>query len=241
MFAGTGIRIVTDAARYLRSFVGEPEAVAGLVRKRLDGWSRELRRLSQFAKTEPHAAYAALAHGLWGRWLYLFRTVPIPDECVKSAFEFLPALTGRGAFTEEDLRMLRLPTRLGGLAIPSFQRMSQTEFGASVKMTEAQVAELVNQNNTSWERCRTECIGRLLLTQKDAPASSELQQVKMTSSWWSRLHRSTGLVDLGTWRPEGCPAGSIHCHCGNMVTTSRKEISVMLWCCGTTGHWRMSR
>ena len=149
----------------------------------MDGWSRELRKLSRFAKTEPHAAYAALTYGLRCRWVYLFRTVPLPDECVKSldniiAFKFLPSLTGRGAFTEKDLRMLRLPTWFGGLEIPSLQRMSQTELGASVKMTEAQVAELVNENNTSWERRQTECIREAAFnakrcTGKQRAASSE--------------------------------------------------------------------
>ena len=38
------------------------------VDRKVDGWMTEVEKLSKFAATEPHAAYAALTHGLSSRW-----------------------------------------------------------------------------------------------------------------------------------------------------------------------------
>ena len=66
IFSGTGIRIVTGAAKYLGFFVGESGAVADGVRQRLSQWTKEVNQLADVAKTEPHAASVAVAHGLLG-------------------------------------------------------------------------------------------------------------------------------------------------------------------------------
>ncbi len=39
-------------------------------------WNAELNTLSQFAETQPHAAYSALTHGIYSKWNYLTRTTP---------------------------------------------------------------------------------------------------------------------------------------------------------------------
>ena len=119
VFAETGIRIVTGSLRYLGSEIGSEEAVAESVQQRVAKWKEELKKLTEIAKTEPHAAYAAISHGLRGRWTYLLRTVPFPAQCLTDldkviTEELLPALAGRDSFLPEELNLLRLPCRLGG-------------------------------------------------------------------------------------------------------------------------------
>ena len=155
-FNGTGIQIVTGCAKYLGSFIGEPGAVQLGVVRRVGEWIEEIERLSVIAETEPHAAHASIVHGLRGRWNYLFRTVPIPDECIHALEEvltlkLLPALTGCAEHSQDLIDLLRLPARLGGLALPSFREMGQVELENSRAVVQGQVQDILHQNDPDWQ------------------------------------------------------------------------------------------
>ena len=82
--------------------------------------------------SQPHTAYAALTHGLSGKWTHLARTVPGTSDLLKPLEEvirhwFIPALIGRSAISDVERELLSLPTRLGGLGImnPSEATISQ--------------------------------------------------------------------------------------------------------------------
>ena len=38
-------------------------------------WCKELDKLTEVAKFDPHSAYAAFTHGLRGRYVYFMRTI----------------------------------------------------------------------------------------------------------------------------------------------------------------------
>ena len=61
--------------------------------------------------------------------------------------QFLPSLTGRSGFSADELSLLKLPARLGGIGLPSFTTMADTELAAAKAMTQAQVVEIQEQNN----------------------------------------------------------------------------------------------
>ena len=107
------------------------------------------------------------------------------DRIIES--EFLPAITGRVAFTEDDLAMLRLPTRLGGIAIPYFRSMSQTERDASRAVTASQVDEIVNQNDSPWTRQNPE---RVQEADANAKKRSFIQRGTADDSEFRRLQQS---------------------------------------------------
>ena len=75
-----------------------------------------------YAKSEPHAAFAALTHGLMSRWTYLLWTIeglatllqPLDDTI---RLLFLPSLSGRDAPSDDERALLALPARLGGLGL----------------------------------------------------------------------------------------------------------------------------
>ena len=66
LFDNTGVTITTDGVRYLGSAFGKTEFVEQFFLHKIDEWTKELEQLSEFAKTEPHAAYTAFTHGLIG-------------------------------------------------------------------------------------------------------------------------------------------------------------------------------
>ena len=76
--------------------------------------------LSETAKSQPHAAFAALTHALLSKWTYNIGDEVSPlDEMLRS--ELLPALTGRPPPSDLDFALFALPARLGrqGINIPS--------------------------------------------------------------------------------------------------------------------------
>ena len=95
-------------------------------------WVQEIERLAVFSECHPQAANSALTHGLVGRWMYAARTIndlesgiaPL-NQTIRSTL--VPAMLGRLASSDLQWDLLTLPTRLGGLGLPSVMRLAQQE------------------------------------------------------------------------------------------------------------------
>ena len=74
LFKDTSITISEEGERYLGGAVGQ-SFVQTFVQRKVEGWVREVEKLSKFAETQPHSAYAAFTHGLMSKWNYLLRVV----------------------------------------------------------------------------------------------------------------------------------------------------------------------
>ena len=156
VFANTSVRIVSEGVRYLGSAIGEAPFRESFVCDKVAEWGIELDQLANIARTEPQAAYAALTHGLRGRWTYIFRTLPVQSHMVSTLdaaiqCKLLPSLCGRESFTDHDMVLLRLPARLGGIGLPHLESMCSTEFGASQEICKPQIQELLQQNSLATE------------------------------------------------------------------------------------------
>ena len=89
----------------------------GLCQFQSQRWSSLVSTLSEIAKSQPHAAFSALTHGLQSKWTYLSRVIPnIRDELsplddvLRSKLH--PALTGRPPPNDLEYALFALPTRL---------------------------------------------------------------------------------------------------------------------------------
>ena len=177
VFAGTGIEVVTDGARYLGAAIGTPDFIAGYTAGKVQDWQQELMRLSEIATTEPHAAYAALTHGLRGRWTYLLRTLEFSAEQLQRLDDtvtehFLPALTGKRTFTADDLSLLRLPCRLGGIGLPYFKEIATSQLQASQVITSSQVDEIIYQHDREWQHHSCDFVDQLARRERASAAKS---------------------------------------------------------------------
>ena len=153
LFDGTGVQIVTQGVGYLGSAVGQSKFVASFVEQKVNEWMTDLETLTEFARTEPHAAFGALTHGLRSKYSYILRTVSTAVDYVSVIDKFLeeqllPVLTGHQRFTADELALLRLPARLGGIGLPFLSFWANNELAAAKKMTRMQVDELLLQNTT---------------------------------------------------------------------------------------------
>ena len=122
VFEDCNIHITSTGQRHLGLALGSDSFLSDFVATKISTWVDELENLSEVAKTEPQAAYAALTHGLIAKWTYLMRTTPgISDHMAPLEevlrHKFIPAITGRKTVTDEERQLLALPCRNGGLGI----------------------------------------------------------------------------------------------------------------------------
>eukprot|EP00117_Sycon_ciliatum_P036503 scpid35407/ scgid1636/ len=74
------------------------------------------------------------------------------------------------------LRLLRLPCRLGGMALPCFQQMGMAELPASRAVTALQVEEIVHQNDVQYTHNSTEDVRQAALSEKTRLAHDRRQR-----------------------------------------------------------------
>ena len=91
-----------------------------------------------------------LINGLRGRWNYILRTLRAhPDDLVQNdsvlTKRVLPANTGHHTFVEDEISLLQLPARLGGIGFPSMKDIAVQQLDASKRITSAQVSEICLQ------------------------------------------------------------------------------------------------
>ena len=100
IFHDTCVNICETGKRYLGGTIGSALFQTEFVSNTIASWVKEVEGLTKVANTQPHAAYAALTHGLLGRWLYLIRVID------RSANSLLQPL-------EEAIRTKLIPTLTG--------------------------------------------------------------------------------------------------------------------------------
>ena len=103
-------------------------------------WSSSINILSDIAKSQPHATFSALTHGLLSKWTYLSRVVPdishllVPLDNVLRT-NLIPAITGRPPPNDFECDLFGLPARHGGLGIRTPSKNADRELQSSEKVT----------------------------------------------------------------------------------------------------------
>ena len=124
LFDKTNVNITTTGRPHLGAPVGSDEYVQQFLHEKTGQWCDMLSTLSDFAITQPQAAYATLTHGLSNCWSFLCRTHPRSHSFLQPLEDILnqkliPTLTGRPSPGNHERNLLSLPARLGGLGISS--------------------------------------------------------------------------------------------------------------------------
>ena len=122
IFAETGVHITCMGKQHLGAVLGTKSFVEEFATEKVLAWKTKLERLSLIARSEPHAAFSAFTHGVFGHWMYFLRTVeglsslmqPIEDTIRQ---QHLPVLTGRDSPSDMERELLELPARHGGLGL----------------------------------------------------------------------------------------------------------------------------
>ena len=113
---------------------------------------KNIEALSEIAKTEPHAAYAAFIHAEQHKYTYFLRTISGISENLKSLDEtinnlFIPALFGC-ELSDNDREIISLPIREGGLGIRKLSENANISYEASRKITRPLTTQIIKQSNS---------------------------------------------------------------------------------------------
>ena len=137
LFTDTSLCITTEGHPYLG--VPSPEFKSIFLQEKVCQWQNDIIQLSNFASSQPHAAYSAMIHGLSSRWTCLTRTVcdlssqlvPL-EEAVRLR---LLAKFCLHAPNDSERTMFAMPIRLGGLGIfdPCKSSQDNYQFSTSVR------------------------------------------------------------------------------------------------------------
>ena len=149
LFAGTSLRITTEGRPYLGAPLGSPEFKSIFLQERVCQWWNDIIQLSNFASSQPHAAYSAMIHGLSSRWTFLTRTVcdlssqlaPL-EEAIR--LHLLPKLCLH-APNDSERAMFALPIRQGGLGVFDPCKSSQDNYQFSTSVTSPLASAILNQ------------------------------------------------------------------------------------------------
>ena len=140
IFEGSEIRCTTAGQRHLGAAIGSTDFKVEYFTEKVETWCEEVRRLSEFAKSQPHAAFSAYIHGQQHKYRYFMRTIKDISGCFKPLDDiindtFLPTVLGFNIVNAAERELLSLPIKKGGMGIDLLADISDTEFDRSVEVT----------------------------------------------------------------------------------------------------------
>ena len=148
---GDTVNITTEGKRHLGAVIGSEEYKKEYCDELVNNWVNELNVLSDFATTQPHAAYIAYTKGFKSRFAYFLRTIcdfdnftePIEDILKR---RLIPNLMGTDGLINEPFRSLvGLSPGEGGLGIHCINDSTSVQYKASRIITKPLVETIVAQ------------------------------------------------------------------------------------------------
>ena len=187
LFKNSSIQITSEGHEHLGAVIGSEQFKNEYVKMKVEEWKTEVLKLSEIAKTEPHAAYTAFTHGLKHKWTYVSRTIPEISELMEPLEEaiqkvFIPAITNREC-TELERDLLSLPPKLGGLGIINPMRKPEPEYKNSTKMTKQLSEFIINQDkHGEVDEMEINNIRKQISSERDKMQIQEMEQIKEACS-----------------------------------------------------------
>ena len=139
IFNDSTVNITIEGKKHLGAVIGSNEYREEYGKDLVNDWNNQLVLLPSIAQSQPHAAYSAFVSDFKSKLNYFMKTIPgisqflYPlEETVRS--KFIPAISGGHLCSNNERQLLSLPTRYGGLAIPIFYELAETEFENRVKL-----------------------------------------------------------------------------------------------------------
>ena len=88
LFGDTKINVTTEGKTHLGALIGSNDFRIKYVDEKVTEWCSELKVLSEFAKSQPPAAYAAFCFGEETNFNYFLRTIPEMNDLMKLCKSF---------------------------------------------------------------------------------------------------------------------------------------------------------
>ena len=198
LFSGSNVVIIKEGQRHLRAAIGTYVFKEEFVKEKVGVWVKEIETLSNFAKTEPPAAYTSFTHGVKYRWNHLPRTIPDVSPLIKPLEKavkdsFIPALLKGHQLIPEDRAVLALPPTLGGLGIVNPVEMAAPEHQNSIRLMAALTENIVAQNADK-ERNVEEIARIRQFIEKERQQAQQAALLRLTSILPDNLQRKLDIA-----------------------------------------------
>ena len=184
LFENTSVNITTRGKKHLGAIVGHPEYKDEFVGNLVEEWVSQIKKLSELAQFEPHAAFTAFTSCIRHKYTFYMRTIPGISSLLaplehEIRHSLIPALTDGRVVTDDERKLLSLPARLGGMGLVSPVDMCDHEHDYSRQATHV----------------LTEAI---LAQQKELPADLDTRSKEVKSDIHNqrRNHQSNVLEDI---------------------------------------------
>ena len=229
LFHDTDINITCSGRPYLGVPLGTQQYKDQFISEKVSEWVEELRTLSTIASTEPHAAYAALTHGLSSRWLYLSRTMPSIDQHLQRLEEVLleevlPNLTHRPPPSTSDRDIFALPIRHGGLGIRNPTYQADFEYTTSHAVCTPIINNITSGNYVYDYECECSQMTAKMEMEKQRRNRQALNLNQLRDSLQSEDQRILSLAG-----EKGASSWLIHCLYESLISVSINEPFLMPW------------
>ena len=150
----TSIYITEDGMRHLGAVIGTIEYRENYVTQKVNNWLDELNMLCDIARIEPQAAYSCFVSGYKHKLTCIMRTIPNISHLLEKIdalilTKFIPAITGGIYVNPDEHYLLSLPAKYGGLGLPIFSELADTEFQNSQIMSENLRNKIIEQERAS--------------------------------------------------------------------------------------------
>ena len=149
---GGEVNITTEGQRHLGAVIALQEYKDQYCEEKVRVWKEEIERLSEIAKSQPHAAYSAFTKGYKSKFTYFMRRIGSFEDDVDPIQEviedlLLPTLFGQSEPLPNEVRRLAtLTTGQGGLGIPDLRSEAPQQFAASRLITTMHVDSITSQS-----------------------------------------------------------------------------------------------
>ena len=149
VFQGTKININTEGERYLGRTISTSEFTETYLESKVAEWVKEVQRLAEIAKSQPHSLFAAFTHGLVGQWIYQCKISDVPARMLRLEKviqeSLLPNLTGQTSPNAHVRKLLALPACHRGLGIVNPAELSTMYHQQSVATSRPLVQIILDQ------------------------------------------------------------------------------------------------
>ena len=151
IFKGSEVKIAKSSQRHLGAAVGSKKFKREYIKSMVNNCNDQLISLFKIAEMEPQAAWAAVIGGFKSKFTYFLRRIPDIHEYFQPiedtlANKFKPAISGGRFVNDVERKLISLPTRYGGLAMPIIKDIAKMEYANSRRITEELALSINNQD-----------------------------------------------------------------------------------------------
>ena len=152
VFNDLNVYITIEGKRHLGAVIRSNEYREEYMKDLVNDWNNQLVLLSSISESQPQTVYSAFVSDFKSKLSYFMGAIPGVSQFLYALEEtvrkkFIPAITGGHICSNNEPRVLSVPTRYSRLAIPMFYELAETEYESSRKITSELTPLIINQSS----------------------------------------------------------------------------------------------